>query len=55
MRGLAQRPSSGDRANDADLVEAGFRVVRVPLDRLMTQRKRAAARFRRLLAPFPGA
>jgi len=39
-----------DRAKDADLVEAGLRVVRVTWERLTTQRKREAARFRRLLA-----
>jgi very-short-patch-repair endonuclease len=43
-----------DRAKDADLVEAGLRVVRVTWDRLTTQPRREATRFRRLL-PFPGA
>jgi very-short-patch-repair endonuclease len=39
-----------DRAKDADLVEAGNRVIRVTWDRLTEQPKREAARFRRLLA-----
>ena len=39
-----------DRAKDADLVEAGLRVVRVTWDRLTHQPKREAARFRRLLS-----
>jgi very-short-patch-repair endonuclease len=39
-----------DRAKDADLVEAGLRVVRVTWDRLIQQPRREAARFRRLLA-----
>ena len=39
-----------DRAKDADLVEAGLRVVRVTWARLTTSPKREAARFRRLLA-----
>ena len=43
-----------DRAKDADLVEAGYRVVRVTWVRLTTECMRGAARFRRLLA-FPGA
>jgi very-short-patch-repair endonuclease len=38
-----------DRAKDADLVEAGLRVVRLTWDRLTRQPKREAARFRRLL------
>jgi very-short-patch-repair endonuclease len=38
-----------DRAKDADLVEAGHRVVRVTWDRLTCQPLREAARFRRLL------
>ncbi|HET8756877.1 MAG TPA: DUF559 domain-containing protein [Solirubrobacteraceae bacterium] len=38
-----------DRAKDADLVEAGLRVVRVTWARLTTQPKREAARFRTLL------
>jgi very-short-patch-repair endonuclease len=39
-----------DRAKDADLVEAGLRVVRLTWDRLTRQPKREAARFTRLLA-----
>jgi very-short-patch-repair endonuclease len=39
-----------DRAKDADLVEAGLRVVRVTWDRFARQSRREAARFRRLLA-----
>jgi very-short-patch-repair endonuclease len=39
-----------DRAKDADLVEAGLRVVRLTWDRLTHQPRREAARFRRLLA-----
>ena len=39
-----------DRAKDADLVEAGLRVVRVTWDRLTAQPRREAARFRKLLA-----
>jgi very-short-patch-repair endonuclease len=39
-----------DRAKDADLVEAGLRVVRVTWDRLTQQPRREAVRFRRLLA-----
>ncbi|HET8754369.1 MAG TPA: type IV toxin-antitoxin system AbiEi family antitoxin domain-containing protein [Solirubrobacteraceae bacterium] len=38
-----------DRAKDADLLEAGLRVVRVTWHRLTTQPRREAARFRRLL------
>jgi very-short-patch-repair endonuclease len=38
-----------DRAKDADLVEAGLRVVRVTWDRLTAQTRREAARFRKLL------
>ena len=44
-----------DRAKDADLVEAGFRVVRVTWDRLTHGAQREAARFRTLLGGFPGA
>jgi very-short-patch-repair endonuclease len=39
-----------DRAKDADLVEAGLRVVRVTWARLTTAPKREAVRFRRLLS-----
>jgi very-short-patch-repair endonuclease len=39
-----------DRAKDADLVEAGLRVVRVTWDRLTRQPRREAARFRTPLA-----
>ena len=39
-----------DRAKDADLVEAGLRVVRVTWDRLTRGGKREAVRFRRLLS-----
>jgi very-short-patch-repair endonuclease len=39
-----------DRAKDADLVEAGHRVIRLTWDRLTSQPQREAARFRRLLA-----
>jgi very-short-patch-repair endonuclease len=39
-----------DRAKDADLVEAGLRVIRVTWERLTTQPRREATRFRRLLA-----
>jgi very-short-patch-repair endonuclease len=39
-----------DRAKDADLVEAGHRVVRVTWERLTTRPRREAARFRTLLA-----
>jgi len=39
-----------DRAKDADLVEAGFRVVRVTWQRLTEQARREAARFRKILA-----
>jgi very-short-patch-repair endonuclease len=39
-----------DRAKDADLVEAGLRVVRVTWDRLTQQPRREAQRFRKLLA-----
>ncbi|HEX5618446.1 MAG TPA: DUF559 domain-containing protein [Solirubrobacteraceae bacterium] len=39
-----------DRAKDADLVEAGHRVVRLTWDRFTQQPRREAARFRRLLA-----
>ena len=39
-----------NRAKDADLVEAGYRVVRLPWDRLTQQPRREAARFRKLLA-----
>jgi very-short-patch-repair endonuclease len=39
-----------DRAKDADLVEAGLRVVRLTWDRLTTQPGREAKRFRTLLA-----
>jgi very-short-patch-repair endonuclease len=39
-----------DRAKDADLVEAGLRVIRVTWGRLTTQPRREATRFRRLLA-----
>jgi very-short-patch-repair endonuclease len=38
-----------DRAKDADLVEAGLRVVRLTWDRLTQQPRREASRFRRLL------
>jgi very-short-patch-repair endonuclease len=38
-----------DRAKDADLVEAGLRVVRVTWHRLTTQPRREATRFRTLL------
>jgi hypothetical protein len=38
-----------DRAKDADLVEAGLRVVRVTWDRLTRGGRREAARFRTLL------
>jgi very-short-patch-repair endonuclease len=38
-----------DRAKDADLVEAGLRVIRVTWDRLTRQPRREAARFRTLL------
>jgi very-short-patch-repair endonuclease len=39
-----------DRAKDADLVEAGLRVVHVTWDRPTAQPRREAARFRKLLA-----
>ena len=39
-----------DRLKDADLVEAGHKVIRVTWDRLTAQPKREAVRFRRLLA-----
>jgi very-short-patch-repair endonuclease len=39
-----------DRRKDADLLEAGLRVVRVTWDRVTQDAKREAARFRRLLA-----
>ena len=39
-----------DRAKDADLVEAGLRVVRLTWDRLTGQPTREAARFRTLLS-----
>ena len=39
-----------DRAKDADLVEAGHRVIRLTWKRLTTQPRREAQRFRRLLA-----
>ena len=39
-----------DREKDADLLEAGYRVVRVTWERLTARRAREAARFRRLLA-----
>jgi very-short-patch-repair endonuclease len=44
-----------DRAKDADLVEAGNRVIRVTWDRLTLAPKREAQRFRTLLRPFPSA
>jgi very-short-patch-repair endonuclease len=40
-----------DRAKDADLVEAGHRVVRVTWERLTETPRREARRFRTLLAP----
>jgi very-short-patch-repair endonuclease len=39
-----------DREKDADLVAAGFRVVRVTWERLAERPRREAARFRALLA-----
>jgi very-short-patch-repair endonuclease len=43
------RDFEADRAKDADLVEAGHRVVRVTWDRLTRGGQRQAARFRTLL------
>ena len=39
-----------DRAKDADLVEAGLRVIRLTWERLTQHPTREATRFRRLLA-----
>jgi very-short-patch-repair endonuclease len=39
-----------DRAKDADLLEAGYRVIRLTWERLTTHARREAARFRALLA-----
>jgi very-short-patch-repair endonuclease len=44
-----------DRAKDADLVEAGNRVIRLTWARLTLEPKREAQRFRTLLRAFPSA
>jgi very-short-patch-repair endonuclease len=49
-RGYHEQRFERDREKDADLVAAGYRVVRVTWERLTGQPAREAMRFRALLA-----
>jgi very-short-patch-repair endonuclease len=49
-RDYHEEPFERDREKDADLVTAGYRVIRITWERLIGQPAREALRFRALLA-----